>query len=902
MSQAGDAEDGLPTAIALFNRDRTPFPIGQLSKIQKDDIVTILEKNDNGWWMCRVDRTKEQGLVPSSCLRVGQNRRQSVRLSTAARKSIAFATAPPGLKTQEKKASLLPVVEERSAPSVGVVPAPPAPAPEAKETVTTSYENQVAFVPAEMWPRVKASLAALRFGMWSRQAALWNSYLVALVGLASFIDSFTTHKDDNDTLQLSVGLIAMVSAGVSYYYETRYSVGIEWYRSVVYLALGVVLSLPFDTNTSGVSTIFLCFVCFLATVGGEPPCKILAAQWAEEREREKQQNHDNESHLQWKFSSFKAFRLSFSAWWLHMRIQNKLGEYFFLGLYLLGNLIMFAQYAHEFDEAIAAHNEDVDRYEAGEIPAEADTDKYKISRWIPLARGCGQILNFNCAFVLFPVLRLFQRMLNATVWGFSLGKHIPLGKNIEFHILVALLVALATAGHLFAHLMNLTQAYDYMQVQTVVNVPLAWYTGILATVLMVFMYGASMQEIRRANFETFWFSHHMYYIFWFLMLLHGPRFWKWFLLAGALYAGERLTRQGSMGERIVEKVFGRPVKRVWVHDVEYLEPNVLKISLDNHLVGADQRKLFEYREGMYVKICCPYLSRYEYHPFTISSAPDDDYLTVHIKCGKPTSWTGKLRDYFMLFNPAHSPKVLMQSRNESGEMLPGRWQGPDGDHLLRVDGPYAAPCMHIRDYKVVMLVGAGIGLTPFSSALGSIIRQRWSHHGKSCEEGQCYCQPRACHFIWSCRIDDFAAFQWFVQMLAELKGLYQEYRGSRLPLVFETTLYITGQCSADQLDMVRHLVGLDAEHGAGKGEDAMPYPPHRCIQVRTGRPKFNQYFEDMRQRYKNNKIGVFCCGPMGRDLQECCEKYTTIKTKKLHGQEAGFEKETTIFNMHAEVF
>ena len=55
--------------------------------------------------------------------------------------------------------------------------------------------------------------------------------------------------------------------------------------------------------------------------------------------------------------------------------------------------------------------------------------------------------------------------------------------------------------------------------------------------------------------------------------------------------------------------------------------------------------------GMYVKINCPFIAPVEWHPFTISSAPEGPHLTVHIKVTRPTSWTGKLKKYLGQFNP-----------------------------------------------------------------------------------------------------------------------------------------------------------------------------------------------------------------------------------------------------------
>ena len=54
---------------------------------------------------------------------------------------------------------------------------------------------------------------------------------------------------------------------------------------------------------------------------------------------------------------------------------------------------------------------------------------------------------------------------------------------------------------------------------------------------------------------------------------------------------------------------------------------------------------FKFKPGDYVNINIPAIARNEWHPFTISSAPEnDDALWVHVR-GVGT-WTKKLYDYF----------------------------------------------------------------------------------------------------------------------------------------------------------------------------------------------------------------------------------------------------------------
>lgn len=50
---------------------------------------------------------------------------------------------------------------------------------------------------------------------------------------------------------------------------------------------------------------------------------------------------------------------------------------------------------------------------------------------------------------------------------------------------------------------------------------------------------------------------------------------------------------------------------------------------------------FKYKSGQWVRISCPALNAQAYHPFTLSSAPHEPYLSVHIRAVGP--WTKNLR-------------------------------------------------------------------------------------------------------------------------------------------------------------------------------------------------------------------------------------------------------------------
>lgn len=53
---------------------------------------------------------------------------------------------------------------------------------------------------------------------------------------------------------------------------------------------------------------------------------------------------------------------------------------------------------------------------------------------------------------------------------------------------------------------------------------------------------------------------------------------------------------------------------------------------------------FAYRSGQWVRIACLVLDTDEYHPFTLTSAPHEETLSLHIRAVGP--WTSRLRELY----------------------------------------------------------------------------------------------------------------------------------------------------------------------------------------------------------------------------------------------------------------
>lgn len=71
----------------------------------------------------------------------------------------------------------------------------------------------------------------------------------------------------------------------------------------------------------------------------------------------------------------------------------------------------------------------------------------------------------------------------------------------------------------------------------------AGLTGFLLTIILIIMVVCSLPIVRRKGaFEIFFFSHNLFVLFYIILILHAPDFWKWFIVPALIYIAERIYR------------------------------------------------------------------------------------------------------------------------------------------------------------------------------------------------------------------------------------------------------------------------------------------------------------------------------------------------------------------------
>jgi len=265
-----------------------------------------------------------------------------------------------------------------------------------------------------------------------------------------------------------------------------------------------------------------------------------------------------------------------------------------------------------------------------------------------------------------------------------------------------------------------------------------------------------------------------------------------------------------------------------------------------------------------VFIKLPAIAYFEWHPFTISSAPEEaDTFSVHVR--GVGQWTNKLYDHFQ--EAALGPGSLVPE-------LAGR-EKQERQLEVFVDGPFGSPSSNIYRAEHAVLVGTGIGVTPFASILQSI-----THRHKQVKQQCPSCQHewsehlatvmgslRKVDFFWINR--DQKSFEWFVKLLSQLE-VEQAESGGELSRFLEMHMYVTSALQKTDMKSVFLQMAMDLLHEKGKRDLVTG------LKARTnaGRPNWNKVFAKIREQ-KVGKITVFFCGnpTLGKMLKKKCDEF-----------------------------
>src|SRR5690554_1903715 len=201
----------------------------------------------------------------------------------------------------------------------------------------------------------------------------------------------------------------------------------------------------------------------------------------------------------------------------------------------------------------------------------------------------------------------------------ALNGVVPFDKNIAFHKMTGWSIVLFSWLHTIAHWNNFAQLAIKMNLgftgclqANFMSGP-GW-TGYVMLICLMAMAGTALEKPKKANFERFWYTHHLFLVFFLFWSFHGAFcmikpdrepfcdsigvFWKFWMFGGILYLGERGWREvRGKHKTFISKVIEHP-------------SNVVEIQIKKEHTDA--------RAGQYIFLCCPEVSIWQYHPFTLT--------------------------------------------------------------------------------------------------------------------------------------------------------------------------------------------------------------------------------------------------------------------------------------------
>ncbi|KAK1436762.1 hypothetical protein QVD17_02544 [Tagetes erecta] len=517
-----------------------------------------------------------------------------------------------------------------------------------------------------------------------------------------------------------------------------------------------------------------------------------------------------------------------------------------------------------------------------------------------IAKGAAETLKLNMAIILLPVCR------NTITWlrnKTKLGAVVPFDDNLNFHKVIAVAITIGVGLHAISHLtcdfprlIHATEE-EYKPMQQFfgdqaenywhfVKEP-AGYTGIIMVVLMTIAFTLATPWLRRGKlnlppflkkltgFNAFWYSHHLFVIVYVMLIVHGIKLYltkEWYKKTTWMYLAVPILLYGC--ERLI-RAFRSSVKPVKILKVAVYPGNVLALHMS-------KPQGFKYKSGQYMFVNCAAVSPFEWHPFSITSAPGDDYLSVHIRT--LGDWTRQLKNVFS--------EVCQPPRNGKSGLLRADCQGenPNFPRVL-IDGPYGAPAQDYKKYEVVLLVGLGIGATPMISIVKDIVNNMKAKEEEknALENGATLQKSKSdsrsannfrttrAYFYWVTR--EQGSFDWFKGVMNEAAEM--DKNGVIEMHNYCTSVYEEGDARSALITMLQSL------NHAKNGVDVVS---GTRVKSHFAKPNWRNVYKRIALNHTGSRIGVFYCG-------------APAPTKELKQLALDFSHKTsTKFDFHKENF
>ncbi|TXG51598.1 hypothetical protein EZV62_024122 [Acer yangbiense] len=488
------------------------------------------------------------------------------------------------------------------------------------------------------------------------------------------------------------------------------------------------------------------------------------------------------------------------------------------------------------------------------------------------SKGAAETLKFNMAVILLPVCR------NSITWlrkNRRINSIVPFNDNINFHKLIAGGIVVGVILHGGTHLacdfprisgsdhsifrQTIASRFGYHQPSYIqILATTEAVTGIAMVVLMSIAFSLATtwprrqspslpRSVRRVTgYNTFWYSHHLFVFVYTLLIVHSmflfltdnlteKTTWMYIAIPVLLYAGERIFRAIRSG----------------FYDVKILKVLDLNPSLEERVASLYPGKLlslklhkpegFSHKNGMYIVLQCPQISPFEWHPFSLTSGSRDDYISLHIRT--LGDWSYELYSLFQ--------EAIVTGANEHPKIY--------------IDGPYGAASQDYIKYDILVLIGLGIGVTPFISIIKDI-------DDDGVQKTQFDQGPLKTYLYWVTR--EQSSFEWFRDVIKEISKPNLKQSAAKEMHNFLTSVHEEGDARSALLSAVQAL------HFARNGIDIVSRTP---VWTHFARPNWFNVFSKLAQTHGGARIGVFYCGPsaLARELERLCTNFSTKTTTRF---------------------
>ena len=538
---------------------------------------------------------------------------------------------------------------------------------------------------------------------------------------------------------------------------------------------------------------------------------------------------------------------------------------------------------------------------------------------IAVTRGSAAALSFCYPMLLLTMSRNMLTKLKET----SIYQYIPIDSHVQFHKICACTALFFTLVHVAGHLVNFyhiaTQPLERLMCLSPEisfasdfkpDIPyflfrtLAGVTGILLYAVCCLIFIFSCSNVREKAYNYFWMAHQFYVVLFVLSLLHGlqrltaaPCFWLFFIGPATIFVIDKIVslRRGYMELDVLE--------------TELLPSDVIKVTFY-------RPPNFTFRSGQWVRVTCEAIGNSEQHSLSITSAPHENSLTLHIKAKGP--WTWRLRNYFDSNCADVKNRVRDKAAKDVKEQSCQYWEvkgngagrkkrkhpeshnkknsnarcgytdknGNEVDSIedtintnkilinnekvtkvvcdslrevkshakIKLQGPFGGGNQDWYKFEIAVMIGAGIGITPYASILNDLVYGTSTNKfsGVAC---------RKVYFLWIC--PSHRNYEWFIDVLRDVEE-------KDITNVLDIHIFITQ--FFHKYDLRTTMLYICENHFQRLSKKSL-FTGLKAAN-HFGRPDLVSFLSYVQKMHSYvSKIGVLSCGPRAvtRTSEAACE-------------------------------